>query len=229
MFERRNTPRCSRAFTLIELLVVISIIATLMALLTPALAHARASARTATCMSNLKQLSVLHFDQAWETDRWAVSAYDLDKERWPLVSSDPHPSADYHNNGDELNNEPPDGFGKFAARLHQAEVNAPAQPRHWNLPCPEAKPLSQMSFGQNITIRNKRPEHLLPRMVIFACSPYRIIARGRDLAPSRHGANVNFLYGDIHISADPIESLPEDDAYRRAERMDPMPAQYPED
>ncbi len=89
----KNYRRSCRAFTLIELLVVISIIALLMALLTPALAHARASARTATCMSNLKQLSVLHFDQAWETDRFAISVYDLDKERWPLVSSDPHPSA----------------------------------------------------------------------------------------------------------------------------------------
>ncbi len=218
-----------RAFTLIELLVVISIIALLMALLTPALAHARASARTATCMSNLKQLSTLHFDQAWETDRWAVGAYDLEKERWRLVSSDPHPSEEGNNSDNQLNNDPPDGFGKFAQRLHAAEMNAPAQPMYWSLPCPEAKPLSEMSFGQNITLRNARPEHILPRTVIFACSPYRIIVRGRDLAPTRHGDNVNFLYGDIHISADPIESLPENDAYRRAERLDPIPAQYPED
>jgi prepilin-type N-terminal cleavage/methylation domain-containing protein len=46
----------SKAFTLIELLVVIAIIAGLAALLFPVLAHARAKAATATCVSNLRQL-----------------------------------------------------------------------------------------------------------------------------------------------------------------------------
>jgi len=47
-----------RGFTLIELLVVIAIIAILAAILFPVFAKAREKARQASCMSNLKQLTL---------------------------------------------------------------------------------------------------------------------------------------------------------------------------
>jgi prepilin-type N-terminal cleavage/methylation domain-containing protein len=47
-----------KGFTLIELLVVIAIIAILAAILFPVFARARAKAHTATCQSNLKQLTL---------------------------------------------------------------------------------------------------------------------------------------------------------------------------
>jgi prepilin-type N-terminal cleavage/methylation domain-containing protein/prepilin-type processing-associated H-X9-DG protein len=54
------------SFTLIELLVVVAIIAVLVALLLPALSQARESARSAVCLSNLRQIGIIH--QQWIAD-----------------------------------------------------------------------------------------------------------------------------------------------------------------
>jgi prepilin-type N-terminal cleavage/methylation domain-containing protein/prepilin-type processing-associated H-X9-DG protein len=67
-----------RAFTLIELLVVVTIIVLLVALLLPALGKAREQARSAACLSNLKQISLAYTMYVNENNQYVPGINQLD-------------------------------------------------------------------------------------------------------------------------------------------------------
>ena len=77
--------RPTRAFTLIELLVVIAIIAVLTALMMPALAEVKRSARKAECINRMKQWTL------------AMTCYTADYQ-------EKLPREGYHSDGDVFRN-----------------------------------------------------------------------------------------------------------------------------
>ena len=72
----------SRRFTLVELLVVIAIIAILAGLLLPALSSSRDSARTALCLGNIREVTLMHLLYVDASGGYFCPAWDASFDSW---------------------------------------------------------------------------------------------------------------------------------------------------
>jgi prepilin-type N-terminal cleavage/methylation domain-containing protein/prepilin-type processing-associated H-X9-DG protein len=84
---RGSTAPTSRRFTLVEVLVVIAVIAILAGLILPALSSSRDRARQAQCISNIRDLTLMHLFYVDASGGYFCPAWDSTFDSWESSSN----------------------------------------------------------------------------------------------------------------------------------------------
>lgn len=238
-------------FTLLELLVVLSIIATLAALVLPALASAKQQALRAGCANNLRQMGI------------AFQLYVQDNNCYPLSTSDgltgawqraiePLPNAVYDCPVSESPSAtfieifnwtggsimPHYGYNILGAAFEGSPPNNPGLGGDVNLmtdtrtTCPASRilcPSQMVVAGDSATFINVAFGVQSPTAIpnqIYLTFPYPVARFNIVGVGSWHNTNANMLFGDAHVQVAPQQLwIAATDQSRRLWNSDNQPHQ----
>jgi len=228
----RHAPRSGRpvaargaGFSLIELLVVISIIATLIALLLPALENARQAGRSVVCQSKLKQTGLVFVYWVQDHDEHWIMRSDYGV-RWTTFLTEEYGElllTDEINSEESLTDSPlicpEDGpfystpydsinIERGGSYAFNADLNPSINPA--TLPVP-----SQPELGSKVSQIARPAEfvNLWGKGAPLEVGPSYFFddqswdARLPD--PDRHQGSANILFNDAHVDSPRIEDIPE--------------------
>lgn len=207
-----------KRFTLIELLVVIAIIAILAAMLLPALNRARDTARSATCINNLKQigsgLALYENDHPGYYPNYLDSSMSWQKWQDKLVPYlMPQLKGLYTNN--MYISRTPENYRPLGVFACPAQVQVSTEPGDAN----------RRHYGINYYMNNKpikRVKKPSQRMIVCdlgeAESENPSIWKRLEFLPCRHmqSKGANLLMGDNSARGIRFEEIPPEDAYSDA-------------
>lgn len=197
-----------RGFTLIELLVVVAIIAVLAALLLPALARAKSSARATQCRNHLRQLGLavrLYAEENGdEFPRSQHSAFTHGVMPWERTLA-PHLGASVLTWTNLLRgiyrcpDDPrllPWSYGLNVYYELGAEDDYPGKPQTWRRTVQVPRPAVTILFAENAS----GVDHVMPQ---FWITPQD----ASDLASARHQQRANYAFADGHSASRPLKRV----------------------
>jgi prepilin-type N-terminal cleavage/methylation domain-containing protein len=195
-----------RAFTLIELLVVIAIIAILAALLLPALARAKESARSIQCLNQMRQIALAtrlyaedNEDQFPRSQHSAFANRQLPWERavapFLAVGSDTTVWTNLLQNLYHCPNDKQPGHLSYGLNYYfevGEEDDYPGWPKTWRKFSQIAKPANTILF----TELDVAADHVMPGLCWMTTADAE-----KEVASKRHKQKSHYPFVDGHITA----------------------------